>query len=128
MLIGQRLREIREAKKLSQCDIQRLTGLLHSHISRIETGHTPPTLQTPEKYAHALEVPLYQFFYEEDKISAAARTSASAGGEPWGSSGRERYELQLFTRSLSRMSERDRKLLFAMATKMAAGDISKAKS
>lgn len=119
MFIGHRLREIREAKKLSQCDIQRLTGLLHSHISRIETARKPPMLQTLEKYARALEVPLYQLFYGDDRILAAACSSASAGGDPWGSSGRERHELQLFIRSLSRMSERDRKLLFVMATKMA---------
>ena len=59
MLIGDRLRAIREAKKLSQGDIERRSGLLRPYLSRIE-NHTVPSVETLEKLARALEVPLYQ--------------------------------------------------------------------
>lgn len=59
MLIGERIRAIREAKKLSQGDIEEPTALLRPYISRIENGHTVPSVETLEKLARALEVALY---------------------------------------------------------------------
>jgi len=64
MIIGDRLRELREEKKLSQGDIEKRTGLLRCYISRVENGHTVPAIETLEKMARALEVPLYQLFYD----------------------------------------------------------------
>ena len=64
MIIGDRLRELRESKKLSQEDIETRTGLLRCYISRVENGHTVPAIETLEKLARALEVPLYQLFYD----------------------------------------------------------------
>ncbi|PYV07357.1 MAG: hypothetical protein DMG26_00370 [Acidobacteria bacterium] len=34
------------------------------HISRVENGHTVPTLETLERLASVLDIPLYQLFYE----------------------------------------------------------------
>jgi len=56
MLIGDRLRELREEKKLSQGDIEKRTGLLRCYISRVENGHTVPAVETLEKLARALEI------------------------------------------------------------------------
>jgi transcriptional regulator with XRE-family HTH domain len=67
MIISDRLRELREAKNLSQGDIEKRTGLLRCYISRVENGHTVPAIETLEKLARALEVPLYQLFYDGDK-------------------------------------------------------------
>ncbi len=67
MLLGDRIRAIREAKKLSQGDIEKRSGLKGSYISRVENGHTVPSLETLEKLARALEVPLYQLFYEGER-------------------------------------------------------------
>ena len=67
MIIGDRLRELREGKKLSQGDIEKRTGLLRCYISRVENGHTVPAIETLEKLARALEIPLYQLFYEGDE-------------------------------------------------------------
>ncbi len=61
MLIGQRLRDIREAKNLSQSDIERATGLVRPYISRVENGHTVPSIETLEKWARALGMPLISF-------------------------------------------------------------------
>ena len=63
MTIGDSVRELREAKELSQGDIENRTGLLRCHISEIEDGDTLPTLETLEKLARALDVPLYRLFY-----------------------------------------------------------------
>ncbi len=57
MIIGDRLRVLREHKKLSQGDIEKRTGLLRCYISRVEYGHTLPAVETLEKFARALEVP-----------------------------------------------------------------------
>jgi len=61
------VRENREAKKLSQGDVEHRTGLLRAYISRVENGHTVPAVETLEKFARALEVPIYQLFYEGSK-------------------------------------------------------------
>jgi transcriptional regulator with XRE-family HTH domain len=67
MVIRHRLRELREGKSLSQGDIEKRTGLLRCYISRVENGHTVPAIETLEKLAGALEVPLYQLFYDGKK-------------------------------------------------------------
>jgi transcriptional regulator with XRE-family HTH domain len=68
MQIGAKLREQREAKNLSQADIEKRTGLIRAYTSRVEHGHTVPSIGTLEKYANALEVPLYRFFTDEVSV------------------------------------------------------------
>jgi transcriptional regulator with XRE-family HTH domain len=64
MDVGERLKQLRELKGLSQGEIEERTGLLRSYISRAENGHTVPHVETLEKFARALEMPLYQLLYE----------------------------------------------------------------
>ena len=64
MDIGHRLTSLREEKKLSQGDIEKRTGLLRCYISRVKNGHTVPAIETLEKIARALEMPLYQLMYD----------------------------------------------------------------
>jgi transcriptional regulator with XRE-family HTH domain len=64
VIIGDRLKSVRESKNLSQGDIEKRTGLLRCYISRVENGHTVPSIETLEKLAQALEIPLYQLFYD----------------------------------------------------------------
>jgi transcriptional regulator with XRE-family HTH domain len=64
MIIGDQLRALREQQNLSQGDIEKRTGLLRCYVSRVENGHTIPSIETLEKWARALKVPLYQVFYE----------------------------------------------------------------
>ena len=120
MIIGDRLREMREEKKLSQGDIEKRTGLLRCYISRVENGHTVPAIETLEKMARALEVPLYQLFYDGEKPPPLLplpnrRTAANLA---WGSSGKDGRYLMKFRQQLSRMDEADRRLLLFMAQKM----------
>ena len=62
--IGQRLLALRASKNLSQGDIERRTGLLRCYVSRVENGHTIPNLETLQRWANALEVDIYQLFFE----------------------------------------------------------------
>src|SRR5438477_12161316 len=70
MIIGTRLRKLREDKKLSQGDIEKRTGLLRCYVSRVENGHTVPSLETLDKFAGALDIPLYHLMYDGDKPPA----------------------------------------------------------
>ena len=72
MDIGYRLRSLREQKKLSQGEVEKRTGLIRSYISRVENGHSVPSVATMEKMARALEIPLYQLLYDGEKSSAPA--------------------------------------------------------
>jgi transcriptional regulator with XRE-family HTH domain len=120
MIVGDRLRAIREEKKLSQGDIEQRTGLLRCYISRVENGHTVPAIETLEKMARALEIPLYQLFYDGERppplpLLPNRRTASDLD---WGSSGKDARYLMKFRRQLSKMDEGDRRLLLFMAQKM----------
>ena len=116
MIIGDRLREIRESKNLSQGDIEKRTGLLRCYISRVENGHTVPAIETLEKMARALEMPLYQVFYEGDDLPPFPPTYHFNGSE-WGSSGKSGRYFRKLVDCLSRMDKAHRLLLFEMAKK-----------
>jgi transcriptional regulator with XRE-family HTH domain len=120
MIIGDRLRELRELKKLSQGEIEKRTGLLRCYISRVENGHTVPAVETLEKFARALEVPVYQLFYDgEEPPKVSNLPIRGKSGAEWGSSGKNARVLAKFCRLIGRANESDRRLLFFMAQKMA---------
>jgi transcriptional regulator with XRE-family HTH domain len=121
MIIGERLRALRDEKKLSQGDIEEKTGLLRCYVSRVENGHTVPAVETLEKFARALEVPMYQLFYESEEPPKLPNLlkRKSADDILWGNSGKDADMLVKFCRLFGRMKEDDRKVLFFMAQKMA---------
>ena len=122
MFIGDRIRALREVKKLSQGDIEQRCGLLRSYLSRVENGHTIPSVETLEKLARALEVPLYQFFYtgEEPPKLPHLLKRTTADEVAWGSSKKEARVVNQFRRLLGRIDEADRRLLLYMAQRMAS--------
>jgi transcriptional regulator with XRE-family HTH domain len=120
MIISDRLRAVREAKNLSQGDIEERTGLLRCYISRVENGHTVPAIETLEKMARALEVPLYQLFYDGENPPELPnlperKTAADIAS---GSSGKDARLLFKFRRLLGRVNQRERNLLLSIAQKM----------
>jgi len=121
MIIGERLRTLREDKKLSQGEIEKRTGLLRCYISRVENGHTVPAIETLEKLARALEVPLYQLFYDGDEPPELQNLPRrkTADEIAWGTSAKEARFLNRLRRVLGRLNESDRRLLLYMAQKMA---------
>lgn len=120
MIIGDRLRLLREQKQFSQGEIEKRTGLLRCYISRVENGHTVPAVETLEKFARALEVPLYQIFYDGEEPPQLQTLPKRKTGTAmaWGDSGKHARTLEKFRNLLSRADESDRRLLLFMARKM----------
>jgi transcriptional regulator with XRE-family HTH domain len=121
MVIGNRLRELRVEKKLSQGHIEKRTGLLRCYISRVENGHTVPAIETLEKMARALEIPMYKLFYDGNapaKAPAVFKRKSSDDGL-WGNSGKNARYLNKLRRLMGKAKEEDRKLILYTLQKMA---------
>lgn len=121
MIIGERLRALREYKALSQVDMEKRTGLFRYYISRVENGRTIPTLETLTRFARALEVPVFHLVYEEEgpyqvPILPGTATSQQASGSL---SKRDLRLLERLNILFSRLRNGDRELLLALARKMA---------
>ena len=117
MDLGNRLKQFRELGGLSQGKIEARTGLLRCYISRVENGHTVPTVETLEKFARALGVPLYQLLYAETKSPKSLRTQPEEI-EDWASRGKGRRIFSKLQNALRKMSTPDRALLLYMTAKM----------
>ena len=111
MKIGTTIRAYRLQKVLSQGDIEKKTGLLRCYLSRVENGHTVPSLDTLSKIAQALDLPIAQFFADE---------SMSHNFNTQRLSDEELRFLTQIRRYSSNLNESDRKLLLAMVKKFAA--------
>jgi transcriptional regulator with XRE-family HTH domain len=111
MKIGSTIRGYRLQKGLSQGDIEKRTGLLRCYLSRVENGHTVPSLDTLSKIAHALDLPLAQFF-AEDSLGRELHTHKLTDDEL-------RFLTQI-RRYSTNLNDSDRKLLLAMVKKFAA--------
>ncbi|MGB7847597.1 MAG: helix-turn-helix domain-containing protein [Candidatus Acidiferrum sp.] len=120
MYLAGRIRLMREAKHLSQGDIEKRTGLLRCYISRVENGHTVPAIETLEKIARSLEVPLYQLFYEGDNLPEPLVLPDNKEKD-WTSHGRGHRLFVKLRMALSRTNEADRRLLLHLAKKMSNG-------
>ena len=121
MMIGDRLRTLREEKKFTQGDIEKRTGLLRAYISRVENGHTVPSVETLEKFARALEIPMYHLFYDgEEPPKLPNLPKRKAGADiAWGSKGKDARLLAKFCRLFSLMDNGDLGMVLFMAQKMA---------
>ena len=121
MVIGDRLKTLREAKNFSQGEIERRTGLLRCYISRVENGHTVPSVDTLEKMARALEIPLYRLFVDDAVAPKSLKLDShrTAADDSWGSKGADAKMLKKFKRCLSHANEKDLRILMFMAQKMA---------
>jgi len=111
MKIGVTIKGYRLQKGYSQGDIEKRTGLLRCYLSRVENGHTIPSLDTLAKIAEALDLPLSQFFAEE--ALGREMTTQKLTDE----------ELRFLTqirRYATNLNDSDRKLLLAMVKKFAA--------
>jgi transcriptional regulator with XRE-family HTH domain len=111
MKIGMMIRGYRLQKGMSQGDIEKRTGLLRCYLSRVENGHTVPSLDTLAKIAQALDIPLAQFFSE---------TSAPQEIDTNRLNDEELRFLNQIRRYSMNLNDSDRKLLLAMVKKFAA--------
>lgn len=118
MVIGKRLRNLRERQNLSQGDVETRTGLLRCYVSRVENGHTVPAVETLEKFARALNVPLYRLFYDGDKPPAGRTPSKTKHQTLFGARGSRAIYVHKLRKLLARIEERDRRLLPAILQRM----------
>jgi transcriptional regulator with XRE-family HTH domain len=116
LMIGERLRTIRESKNLSQGDIEKRTGMLRCYTSRVENGHTIPSIETLAKYAQALDIPLYQIFYDGDAEPKKIK-GLNLDGEKLSLG--ERREIESLGRKFTKLKERDKLLVRHMIAKLA---------
>jgi transcriptional regulator with XRE-family HTH domain len=116
LMIGERLRAIRESKNLSQGDIENRTGMLRCYTSRVENGHTVPSIDTLAKYAQALGIPLYQIFYDGEAEPKKIK-GLNLGGERM--SRREQRDVESIGRKFAKLRERDKGLVRLLITKLA---------
>lgn len=112
-IIGQRLRRLRDAKKLTQGDLEKRSGLLRCAISRVENGHSVPALHTLEKLAQALRVPLFRLFTDDPRAKKPHVPKASVVKS------KHDCELESFSKAVSHMSDERRHLFLYMASLMA---------
>src|SRR5690242_9010368 len=112
MNIGETIRNYRLQKGMSQGDIEKRTGLLRCYLSRVENGHTIPSLDTLAKIAGAMEVPLAQFFADSQHENGGRNLPQLSEDEV-------RFLTQI-RRYSSNLNDSDRKLVLAMVKKMAA--------
>ena len=121
MIVGERLRTLREEKNFSQGEIEKRTGLLRCYISRVENGHTVPSVETLEKFARALEVPMYELLYDGEKPPQLPNLGKrkTAGEIAWGSSGKDARMLMKLRQFLGKTNRDDQQLLLSIAHKMA---------
>jgi len=124
MLIGSRLRQLREQKQMSQGDIEERIGLLRCYISRVENGHTVPSLETLERFAAVLDVPLYQLFYPGEEAPPTPslmprKTLEEITAENGAMEGDAQFLVKLTT-VLTRLAEPDRDVVLSLAKRLAA--------
>lgn len=123
MSIGLRIRQLREQKGLSQGDIEKATGLLRCYTSRVENGHTVPSLETLERFAAALNIPLYELFYSgEEPPPTPFLTSRKSLEELAGEEGMNEADAKFLWKLkglLGTIAEPNRKVLLALAKKLA---------
>ena len=111
MKIGTTIRAHRLNKGLSQGDIEKKTGLLRCYLSRVENGHTVPSLDTLSKIAMALDLPISGFF-ADDTLNHQLKTQKLTDDELKFLTQIRRYSANL--------NDSDRKLLLAMVKKFAS--------
>jgi transcriptional regulator with XRE-family HTH domain len=121
MNIGERVRSIRQSRKMSQGDVERRTGLLRCYISRVENGHTVPSVETLEKIARAFDLKIYHILYESDQppaVTVSRRIVRSPNG--WGSRGTFARYMSRLTRLLPELKDDERSLLLYALGRMTA--------
>jgi transcriptional regulator with XRE-family HTH domain len=113
--IGNVIRSYRAERGLSQGDIERRTGLLRCYLSRVENGHTVPSLETLAKIAEALDITLADFFPGSETPSE--RDAQKMLGELSDQEVRFLAEIKKYSTTLN---EGDKRLVLALIRKMAS--------
>lgn len=107
--IGERIRELRKKRGLSQGDIERVTGMLKAYVSRVEHGHTVPSLESLERFSSALGIELHEIFRQSTENAEPVTENQNAF-------------LTLLARYIHNMRAEEREVLMRLACRFAKGD------
>jgi transcriptional regulator with XRE-family HTH domain len=121
MILGDKIRQIRELQNLSQGDIEARSGLLRCYISRVENGYTVPSVETLEKIASALGLPVYRLFCEDSDPPPRAIKNLSNGAPDWTRNTTGRKDFAKLRRNLSRLTDHHRAILLSLAKQISRG-------
>ena len=113
--LGERLKAVRESKHLSQGDVEKRSGMLRCYLSRVENGHTIPSIDTLEKWSRAIEVPLYKLFNDGSDSKVLPVIKATEGIRM---SLKERREVERLAKSIIKMPQRERGIIRLVVAKM----------
>lgn len=120
MYLSERIRQFRVSKNLSQGDMEKRTGLFRCYISRVENGHTVPSIETLEKITRAIEIPMYELFYQGEEPPEPLKVSTKSDEKLWGNSRGEALELNRLRQALAKMQEKRRNVLLGLASRIAS--------
>jgi transcriptional regulator with XRE-family HTH domain len=118
--VGTRICAERKARNLSQADLERRCGLARCRISWLEHGRAIPTIETLERIADALEIPVHRLLLEDQ--GHARESSLPVDSRKQGSGRQGKKGARVFgelRRHLRRMCDEDKVLLVFIAEKMA---------
>lgn len=82
LLVGQKIRQIRKSRHLTQADLAARIGVTQSDLSRMENGEYKVGLDTLFKILHVFELSMSHFF-EEPAAEPAAPSREAAPFEDW---------------------------------------------
>lgn len=119
MIVGERLKQIREMKNMSQGEIEKRTGLLRCYVSRVENGHTVPALETLEKMARAMDIQLYQLFFEPNGHEQPEMLKLPEQPAMKKLSRKDSSVISKLRGYVPRLKDRDKTILVNLAAKMA---------
>ncbi len=121
MTVGQRFRTLREERNLTQGDIYKRTGLLRCYLSRVENSHTVPSVETLEKLARSLEVPIHYLLCDGGSLPPPPNLPFSKNGNviEFGATRKDALYLLSLRHLLAKITPNDRSLLFSLAKQMA---------
>ncbi|SRR6266436_1170079 len=122
MIIGERISDLRKQKNLSQGEIEKRSGLLRCYISRVENGHTVPSVETLERLARALEIPIYRFFCDDSQSIKPPKLSEFRPSTQWPEPGKDSSYFFKLRKALARMRPEGRRLVMYLAQKVSSQD------
>lgn len=110
---------------MTRADVERTSGLLRTYVARVELGQLVPSLEALERFAAALEVPLYWLFYVEESQDGSVPSyprrhlpKPQQEGKP---SGDEARFLMKLAQTTGRRVEADPAYLLDFARQLALG-------
>ena len=113
--VGEKIREIRESRKLSVRTLAGAAGFSPSFISQVENGHASPSIGSLERIAGVLGITLAEFFSDGEQRSSSVDRQAK----------RQRWESMWSKAEISRLGHESSPIRAMMMTVAPGGSSGK---